>query len=52
VQLFDQKNDIAEQTNVADQHPDIASKISSYLKTARTPLAEWEPQWEAKKKKK
>ncbi len=52
VQLFDQKNDIAEQTNVADQHSDIATEISSYLKTARTPLAEWEPQWEAKKKKK
>jgi len=47
VQLFDQENDVAELTNVADQHPDIAGKIGNYLKTARTPLAEWEPQWKA-----
>jgi len=52
VQLFDQQNDVAEQTNVADKHPDIATKISYYLKTARTPLAEWEPQWKAGKKSK
>jgi arylsulfatase A-like enzyme len=45
VQLFDQKNDVAEKTNVAAAHPDIAEKISNYLKTARTPLAEWEPVW-------
>ena len=50
VQLFDQQNDIAEQTNVADTNPDIATKIGDYLKTARTPLAEWEPQWRAGKK--
>ena len=52
VQLFDQQNDIAELTNVADKHPDIATQISDYLKTARTPLAEWEPQWKAGKKSK
>jgi arylsulfatase A-like enzyme len=46
------KNDAAEQTNVADKHPDIAAKIGDYLKTARTPLAEWEPQWKAGKKSK
>ncbi len=45
MQLFDQQNDIAEKTNVAAQHPDIAAKIGDYLKTARTPLPEWEPQW-------
>jgi len=45
VQLFDQKVDIAEKTDVAAQHPDIAAKISDYLKTARTPLPEWEPRW-------
>ena len=50
VQLFDQRNDIAEQTDVADKNPDIATKIGDYLKTARTPLAEWEPQWRAGKK--
>jgi len=47
VQLFDQQNDIAEQTNVAAEHPQIAEKISAYLKTARTPLPEWEPVWKA-----
>ena len=47
VQLFDQQNDVAEKTNVAAEHPQIAEKISAYLKTARTPLAEWEPQWKA-----
>jgi len=47
VQLFDQQNDIAEQKNVAAEHPQIAEKISAYLKTARTPLSEWEPVWKA-----
>ena len=52
VQLFDQENDVAEATDVADKHPEIAEKIGAYLKTARTPSAEWEPKWEAKGKKK
>jgi len=47
VQLFDQQNDAAEQTNVAAAHPEIAAKIGDYLKTARTPLPEWEPRWKA-----
>lgn len=47
VQLFDQQNDAAEQTNVAAQHPDIAGKIGAYLETARSPLPEWEPRWKA-----
>jgi arylsulfatase A-like enzyme len=47
VQLFDQQNDVAEKTNVAAEHPQIAEKISAYLTTARTPLTEWEPQWKA-----
>ncbi|HRH94673.1 MAG TPA: arylsulfatase [Prosthecobacter sp.] len=50
VQLFDQDNDVEELTNVADKHPDIAAKIGDYLKTARTPLPEWEPKWQAAKK--
>ena len=45
VQLFDQQNDIAEKTNVAARHPDIAALIGDYLNTARTPLPEWEPRW-------
>jgi arylsulfatase A-like enzyme len=51
VQLFDQQNDVAELTNVAAQHPDIAEKVGTYLKTARSPLAEWEPQWKVGGKK-
>ena len=43
--LYDLKNDISESTNVAAQHPEIAEKISTYLKTARTPSPEWEPEW-------
>lgn len=50
VQLFDQQNDVAEQTNVAAKYPDIADKIGAYLKTARTPLPDWEPHWKAAKK--
>lgn len=46
VQLFDQQNDVAEQTDVAALHPDIAKNIGAYLKTARTPLPEWEPKWQ------
>jgi arylsulfatase A-like enzyme len=46
VQLFDQQNDIAEKTNVAAQHPDIAAKIGDYLASARTPLPAWEPRWQ------
>lgn len=52
VQLFDQQNDVAEKTNVADQHPEIAAKIGTYLATARTPNPDWEPQWKTGKKAK
>ncbi len=45
VKLYDQEADVAELTDVAGQHPDIAAKIGSYLKTARTELPEWEPTW-------
>jgi len=47
VQLFDQWNDVAEKNDVARQYPDIAEKIGAYLRTARTPLPEWEPRWQA-----
>jgi arylsulfatase A-like enzyme len=46
VQLFDLKTDPAEKTNVADEHPDIALTIGTYLKTARSHLPEWEPVWD------
>lgn len=45
VELYDLKNDPAEQIDVSDQHPEIAQKIGEYLKTARTPDPNWEPKW-------
>lgn len=52
LQLFDQQHDVAERTNIASKHPEIASKISDYLKTARTILTEWEPHWKSPARKK
>jgi arylsulfatase A-like enzyme len=45
VQLFDQKNDIAEVSDVSDQNPEIAAKIGEYLQGARTDLGAWKPVW-------
>ena len=45
VLLYDQLNDVAEKTDVAELHPDIASKISDYLKSARSESADWKPTW-------
>ena len=52
VVLYDLANDVAEQTNVAAKEPKIAARIGAYLREARTPLPEWEPQWKANKKSK
>ncbi len=45
INLFDQSSDIAEKTNVADNHPEIAFKIGEYLKSARTESFDWQPIW-------
>lgn len=45
VLLYDQKNDPAEQTDVASKYPEIARKIGNYLKIAREPNPNWEPKW-------
>ena len=45
VALFDLDNDVAEQKDVAAEHPEIAEKISNYLKTARTENPNWVPKW-------
>lgn len=45
--LYDTKNDIAEKMNVAAKYPDIAEKISNYLKNAKTESPDWIPQWKA-----
>lgn len=52
VKLYDQKHDIAETNDVAAAHPEIAARISAYLKTARSELPEWEPRWQPAGKKK
>ncbi len=45
IALYDLRADPAEKTNIADSHPEIAAKISNYLKTARTPSEHWQPKW-------
>ncbi len=52
VKLYDQHNDVAETHDVAAAHPEIATRISDYLKTARSELPEWEPHWQPAGKKK
>lgn len=52
VELYDQENDIAEKTNIALEHPEIAAKIGAYLASARSDLPDWQPQWQAPKKAK
>jgi arylsulfatase A-like enzyme len=52
VTLYDLQTDINESIDVASQNPEIATRIGDYLKTARTPLANWEPVWATGKKKK
>lgn len=47
IRLFDQDHDPAEKVNVAAQHPDIAARISDYLKSARFESPDWKPQWRA-----
>ncbi len=49
VKLYDQENDVAEGTDVAAQHPDIAEIIGNYLKSARTVIPDWAPKWTQEK---
>ncbi|MEZ5361469.1 MAG: hypothetical protein R2748_03780 [Bryobacterales bacterium] len=41
LELYDVSDDIGEQSNVADEHPDVVAKIEDYLKTARTESEFW-----------
>lgn len=45
VRLYDQVTDPGERTNVADQQPEIATKISNYLMQARTASQDWPAEW-------
>jgi arylsulfatase A-like enzyme len=39
--LYDLQNDLAETTDVAAKHPEIAARIDAYLKTARSESPDW-----------
>jgi len=41
LELYDLKNDLGEQNNVAVKHPEVVKKIEDYLKTARTESELW-----------
>ena len=41
LELYDLNKDIAEEHNVADEHPDAITRIEEYLKTARTDSPNW-----------
>lgn len=45
--LYDTQNDVAEKNDVVAMHPEIATKISEYLRQARTDSEHWIPQWKA-----
>jgi arylsulfatase A-like enzyme len=47
IQLFDTETDVSEVNNVASKYPEIAMKISDYLRSARTKIPAWEPKWQA-----
>ena len=47
VRLHDLKNDVAEQKDVAAEHPEVAQRLGEYLSTARTESADWQPVWQA-----
>jgi arylsulfatase A-like enzyme len=47
IRLHDLKLDVAEQKDVAAEHPEAAKRLGDYLSTARTESADWIPVWQA-----
>lgn len=47
IRLHDLKLDVAEQKDVAAEHPEAAKRLGEYLSTARTDSADWLPVWQA-----
>jgi arylsulfatase A-like enzyme len=41
LELYDLDNDVGEEHNVADKHPEIVARIEAYLKTARSEDPDW-----------
>jgi arylsulfatase A-like enzyme len=52
LELYNLKVDLAEKTDVAQDHPDIVAKIEAYLKTARTDDPNWPTKTAAETSKK
>lgn len=44
LELYDLSEDISEQNDVAEQHPEVAEKISAYLENAHTESKNWPTQ--------
>jgi arylsulfatase A-like enzyme len=51
VALYDLKDDIAEKTDIAGDHPEIAARLGNYLATARSDSSDWPADWAASKAK-
>ena len=47
VRLHDLLNDVAEQKDVAAEHPEVAKRLGEYLSTARSESTDWQPVWQA-----
>jgi arylsulfatase A-like enzyme len=45
VTVYDLQHDVAEQTDVATQHPAVAKAIADYLTRARSDSPDWQPVW-------
>jgi len=41
IELYNLKDDIGEEHNVADQHPEIVAKIAEYMRLSHTPSEHW-----------
>jgi arylsulfatase A-like enzyme len=41
VQLYDLRNDLGEEQNIAEEHPEITAKLDAYLKMARSESEDW-----------
>jgi hypothetical protein len=50
LELYDLENDIGEEHDIADKHPDIVARFEAYLKTARTENPEWPIKAEPRRK--
>jgi arylsulfatase A len=41
IELYNLKDDLGEERNVAHQHPEIVQQMTEIMKTARTPSERW-----------